>query len=56
VTALDDAEEHMFKLYCERAQVQDGQDILDLGCGWGSLSLYLAEVRVGPLRSASDCL
>ena len=33
----------MLALTCERAQVQDGMDILDLGCGWGSLSLWLAE-------------
>jgi cyclopropane-fatty-acyl-phospholipid synthase len=30
-------------LYCKRAELQDGQTILDLGCGWGSLSLYLAK-------------
>ena len=28
---------------CERAQLADGQDILELGCGWGSLSLWMAE-------------
>jgi cyclopropane-fatty-acyl-phospholipid synthase len=28
---------------CERARIEDGMDILDLGCGWGSMSLYLAE-------------
>ena len=41
--SLDEAEEHMLKLYTERAQIADGQSILELGCGWGSLSLYLAE-------------
>jgi cyclopropane-fatty-acyl-phospholipid synthase len=40
---LDQAEEAMLALYVERAQIADGQDILELGCGWGSLSLYLAE-------------
>jgi len=40
---LDEAEELMLSLYVERAQLADGQDILELGCGWGSLSLYLAE-------------
>ncbi|KAJ3313690.1 hypothetical protein HDV04_001700 [Boothiomyces sp. JEL0838] len=40
---LDEAEEHMLELYCERAQLEDGLTVLDLGCGWGSLSLYLAE-------------
>ncbi len=40
---LGDAEEAMLRLYAERARLQDGQDVLDLGCGWGSLSLWLAE-------------
>ncbi len=40
---LDQAEEAMLALYVERGRIADGQEILDLGCGWGSLSLYLAE-------------
>jgi cyclopropane-fatty-acyl-phospholipid synthase len=40
---LDQAEEAMLALYVERAQLADGQEILELGCGWGSFSLYLAE-------------
>ena len=40
---LDQAEEHMLALYEERARLEDGQSVLELGCGWGSLSLYLAE-------------
>jgi cyclopropane-fatty-acyl-phospholipid synthase len=40
---LDQAEETMLALYAERAQLADGQAILELGCGWGSLSLYMAE-------------
>ena len=40
---LDEAEERMLALYVERARITDGQEILELGCGWGSLSLYLAE-------------
>lgn len=43
VSTLDAAEEAMLRLSCERAQIRDGQDILELGCGWGSLSLWLAE-------------
>ncbi|MCX6936950.1 MAG: cyclopropane-fatty-acyl-phospholipid synthase [Verrucomicrobia bacterium] len=39
---LDEAEEHMLTLYAERAQLADGQHILELGCGWGSLCLYNA--------------
>jgi cyclopropane-fatty-acyl-phospholipid synthase len=40
---LDTAEEAMLALYEERADLHDGQRVLDLGCGWGSLSLWLAE-------------
>jgi len=40
---LAQAEEEMLALTVERAQIRDGQRILELGCGWGSLSLYLAE-------------
>jgi cyclopropane-fatty-acyl-phospholipid synthase len=41
--SLAEAEETTLALYCERAQLADGLRILDLGCGWGSLSLWLAE-------------
>jgi cyclopropane-fatty-acyl-phospholipid synthase len=41
--SLDQAEEHMLALTCERAQVQDGMDLLELGCGWGALTLWMAE-------------
>ena len=41
--SLDDAEENMLQLYKERADLKDGQQILELGCGWGSLTLWLAE-------------
>ena len=40
---LDQAEELMLAQYAERAQLADGQHILELGCGWGSLCLYNAE-------------
>lgn len=40
---LDEAEANMLALTCERAQLNDGQNILELGCGWGSLTLYMAE-------------
>ncbi len=39
---LEQAEEDMLDLTCERAGLEDGQEILDLGCGWGSLSFYVA--------------
>lgn len=41
-TTLDEAEENMLRLTCERAALQDGDRILELGCGWGSLSLWMA--------------
>lgn len=41
--SLDQAEAAMLALYAVRAGLADGQHILDLGCGWGSLSLWLAE-------------
>jgi cyclopropane-fatty-acyl-phospholipid synthase len=41
--SLDAAEEAMLALYGERAELADGQEILELGCGWGSLSLWMAE-------------
>src|ERR1700722_14654450 len=41
--SLSEAEEAMLALSCERAGVEDGMRVLDLGCGWGSLSLWLAE-------------
>ncbi|GAC1624670.1 MAG: cyclopropane-fatty-acyl-phospholipid synthase family protein [Nevskia sp.] len=40
---LAEAGEAMLALYAERAGLRDGMRILDLGCGWGSLSLWLAE-------------
>lgn len=39
---LKTAEERMLRLTCQRAQLQDGLEILELGCGWGSLSLWMA--------------
>lgn len=41
--SLANAEEAMLASYVEKAQLQPGMKVLDLGCGWGSLSLYLAE-------------
>ena len=43
VTTLAGAEEAMLTLTCERAAIADGMRVLDLGCGWGALTLYLAE-------------
>ena len=43
VSSLDQSESAMLDLTSERAGLIDGQDILELGCGWGSLTLYMAE-------------
>ena len=43
VTDLDAAEEVALAATAERAQLADGQRILELGCGWGSLTLWMAE-------------
>ena len=39
---LNQAEKDSLEIYAERAQLQNGQDILELGCGWGSLTLWMA--------------
>ena len=43
VFSLDDSEHKMLKITCERAGLVDGQDILELGCGWGSLTCFMAQ-------------
>ena len=42
VTELDTSEADMLELTCNRAELKNGQDILELGCGWGSLSMYMS--------------
>jgi cyclopropane-fatty-acyl-phospholipid synthase len=43
VNSLDQAEAAMLALTCQRAEIAEGQQILELGCGWGSLSLWMAQ-------------
>lgn len=40
---IDHSEKTMLQLTCDRAKLENGMSVLDLGCGWGSLSLYIAE-------------
>lgn len=40
---LAEAEEAMLRLYCERMGLEDGMRVIDLGCGWGSMTLWIAE-------------
>ena len=41
--SLDAAEIDALATSCRRAGIEDGMSVLDLGCGWGSLSLWIAE-------------
>jgi len=40
---LAQAEEAMLDMSCRRARLEDGMTVLDLGCGWGSLSFWILE-------------
>ena len=40
---FEESEIAMLNLYCERAGIVDGMSVVDLGCGWGSMTLHLAE-------------
>lgn len=42
VTDINQSEDDMLELSCQRAELANGQHVLELGCGWGSLSLYMA--------------
>ena len=48
----------MLELYLERADIKNGHEILDLGCGWGSFSLYVAEkypeTKITSVSNSSD--
>lgn len=43
VQSLDEAEAAALRVTAERAELADGQRVLELGCGWGSLTLWMAE-------------
>lgn len=43
VNTLDAAEKAMLQMTCERAGLEDGMSVLELGCGWGSLTLWMAQ-------------
>jgi hypothetical protein len=42
-TTFEESEIAMLEKYCVHAGIKDGMNIVDLGCGWGSLTLHLAE-------------
>ncbi len=47
VTTLAEAETAGLRETCVRADIQNGQTILELGCGWGSLTLWMARYYPG---------
>jgi len=47
VDSLAAAEDTSLEQVCRRAELADGMEILELGCGWGSLSLWMAEQYPG---------
>jgi cyclopropane-fatty-acyl-phospholipid synthase len=49
---LADAEALALSVTAERAQLADGQAVLELGCGWGALSLWMAERFPGSVITA----
>lgn len=42
VNTLDEAEKAMLAATCEHAELANGQRVLELGCGWGSLTMWMA--------------
>ena len=59
----DEAEQAMLDLYIERAGIANNQDVLDLGCGWGSfrsvqqsgfLPLVLPALTIRRLKSTTS--
>jgi cyclopropane fatty-acyl-phospholipid synthase-like methyltransferase len=42
-SSLESAEERALELYCQRSGLEDGMTVLDIGCGWGSLVMYIAQ-------------
>ena len=43
VISLDQSEDSMLEHTFGRLEIEDGMDVLELGCGWGSLTCYMAE-------------
>jgi len=57
-TTFAESETNMLDLYCTRAELVDGMTLMDLGCGWGSVSLYVAErypnIKVTSVSNSKD--
>ena len=44
IDTLDQSEKAMLDITCERADLKDGMNILELGSGWGSLTCFMAKL------------
>ena len=42
-TNFDESEVEMLKITCKRAELEDNLSVLELGCGWGSLTCFMAQ-------------
>ena len=40
--SLEEAQQHKLKLICERAQLKDGDHVIEIGTGWGAFAIYAA--------------
>ncbi len=40
---LEQAQQHKLERICQKLQLEPGQRLLDVGCGWGSLAAHAAE-------------
>jgi len=55
VSTLDEAESAALEITVQRAGIENGMRVLDLGCGWGSLSLWIAEhFPASPVTAVSN--
>lgn len=54
---LDEAQQDKMELICRKMGLQEGMEVLDIGCGWGGLSRYMAErhkVRVTAITISTE--
>ncbi len=63
VTDIDTSEDDMLELTCQRAELENGQQVLELGCGWGSVititwrrNTQKAHSKLYPTRVPKNCI
>lgn len=42
-SSLDEAQRDKMDMICRKLELQEGMQVLDIGCGWGALSRYMAD-------------